>query len=273
MTDKQIVYRVEDGMDRQAILCTTYQMRNFYRQLGDGFFSVLDIMNYIQHHQVVRMIKRGDRVLDMACGRGLLLPLLRYHRKEIAEYVGVDIYPKNAIFLEKRVTDGKSIADLAQYYPFPVYFVESDVAEMSAKLDGVFDFIVYTASIEHMHRDHGAASLVEARKVAAPDATLFITCPNTPPDKDGYETQYRAHVYEWKRDELVQALAESGWRVVREFGLLMRKKDLKLAMVQAGLGRVFHAIDANVPPEWYIPVLSSIFPKQSREIGFVCEAA
>lgn len=35
---KQIVFRVEDDMNRKDILCTTYQMRNFYRQLGDGFF-------------------------------------------------------------------------------------------------------------------------------------------------------------------------------------------------------------------------------------------
>lgn len=46
--DKQIVYRVEDGMDRSKVLCTTYQMRNFYSQFRDGFFTNLDVMNYIQ---------------------------------------------------------------------------------------------------------------------------------------------------------------------------------------------------------------------------------
>ena len=46
--DKDIVYRVEDGMDREKILCTTYQMRNFYMQFRDGFFTNLDVMNYIQ---------------------------------------------------------------------------------------------------------------------------------------------------------------------------------------------------------------------------------
>ena len=43
--DKEIVYRVEDGMDREKILCTTYQMRNFYMQFRDGFFTNLDVMN------------------------------------------------------------------------------------------------------------------------------------------------------------------------------------------------------------------------------------
>lgn len=41
--DKDIVYRVEDGMDREKILCTTYQMRNFYMQFRDGFFTNLDV--------------------------------------------------------------------------------------------------------------------------------------------------------------------------------------------------------------------------------------
>ena len=36
---KEKVYRVEDGMNRDEILCTTYQMRNFYAQFRDGFFQ------------------------------------------------------------------------------------------------------------------------------------------------------------------------------------------------------------------------------------------
>ena len=31
--DKEIVYRVEDGMDREKILCTTYQMPVSYTHL------------------------------------------------------------------------------------------------------------------------------------------------------------------------------------------------------------------------------------------------
>ena len=38
MRDK-IVHKIEPDMDRQDVLCTTYQMRNFYRQLGDGYFT------------------------------------------------------------------------------------------------------------------------------------------------------------------------------------------------------------------------------------------
>ena len=67
--DKEIVYRVEDGMDREKILCTTYQMRNFYMQFRDGFFTNLDVMNYIQHLAAAHMAKKGMNVLDVCCGR------------------------------------------------------------------------------------------------------------------------------------------------------------------------------------------------------------
>ena len=63
---KKIVFRVEDGMNREELLCTTYQMRNFYTQFKDGFFSNLDVMNYIQHFKAAQMAKRGDNVLDVS---------------------------------------------------------------------------------------------------------------------------------------------------------------------------------------------------------------
>lgn len=93
--DKDIVYRVEDGMDREKILCTTYQMRNFYMQFRDGFFTNLDVMNCIQHLAAAHMAKKGMNVLDVCCGRSLMLPLLRYYAKDIASYTGVDISKAN----------------------------------------------------------------------------------------------------------------------------------------------------------------------------------
>jgi ubiquinone/menaquinone biosynthesis C-methylase UbiE len=128
---KKIVHKIEPGMNPQDILCTTYQMRNMYKQLHDGFFTDLDVMNYIQHHQIVNRIKKGNRVLDVCCGRGLLLPLLRYLKKDIASYTGVDINPKCGEFRTRRVTDGKGVDK--DYYPFPVNFINSNVDSMSEK--------------------------------------------------------------------------------------------------------------------------------------------
>ena len=257
-------------MSREEILCTTYQMRNFYRQMGDGFFSTLDTMNYIQHHQIAKWCKRGNWVLDVCCGRGLMLPLLRYLVKDLGGYVGVDIEPKNATYTTKRVTDNKPIGD--SYYSWPVEFINSNVADMADKLKRKFDVIVYTSAIEHMHPDIGQQSLIECRKVSKPGAILILTCPNTPEDQDGYDTQYRAHVYEWKRHELIDGLSKAGFHIISEYGLLHDHKTLKTEMEKVGGGHLLDRVSKFVPSEWLIPVFSPMFPKSAKEIGFVCKA-
>ena len=266
---KQIVYKVEPGMDPRDILCTTYQMRNFYRQMGDGFFSVLDVMNYIQHHQIVKWTKPGSHLLDVCCGRGLLLPMLRYHCKDLGSYTGVDIKSSNATWQTKRVTNGKSIEE--DYYPFPTRFVEANVAEMAQFLDE-YDIIVYTSSIEHMHRDMGLASLEQCREVSKIGTVLIITCPNTPEDQDGYDTQYAPHVYEWKRSELLEGLRMSGFEVINEWGLLMPKTQLKEQMEPLGLLPLVKRLEQFIPNEWLCPVLAVMFPEQSKEIGMIARA-
>lgn len=257
-----IVKKIELGMDKQDVLCTTYNMRNFYKQLADGYFDTLDIMNYIQHHFIVN-ISKGD-ILDMCCGRGLLLPMLRYYNKRVTSYTGVDIEPKNAQFMSKRVTNDKPIEQ--DYYPFKLNFIRCNVAHMSDLLTTQYDTIVYTSSIEHMHKDAGQQSLFECRKLIKIDGKLIITCPNTPENQDGYDTQYAAHVYEWKQSELIEGLNKAGFKVVDRWGLLVPKKVLN-----EKLGEQIKILSNFIPNEWLVPVLSPLFPDDAKEIGFICE--
>lgn len=278
---KQIVHRIEEGMDRREVLCTTYQQRNFYRQLSDGFFSRNDTFNYVLHHQVAIMAARkGGAVLDVCCGRGLMLPLLRYHAADIGSYTGIDIKPTNATWRYKRVTDGKPLEELGtvdgSYYPFPVRFVEGNVARADEVLresdpTALFDLIIYTASIEHMNPEDGARSLVALRRLAAPGSTMVLTSPNTPPEKDGYDTRYRAHVYEWSLGELREGLAAAGWRVNDVWGLDMEVGAFKEAMAAAGFSEQLERLRKFVPQEWLIPALAPIFAEQSSEVGLLCE--
>jgi len=264
---KRIVHRVEEGMDRQEILCTTYQMRNFYRQLGDGFFTNLDVMNYIQHLRAVQMIKPGWRVLDVCCGRGLLLPLIRWYRKDVGEYVGVDICGKNVREAQTR-TAYKQI-EHESYYEFPHRWVICNVAEMSRHLPAdYFDFAVYTSSIEHMHKIAGEQSLRECAKVMKDRAALFLSCPNTLEGKDGYDTQYKAHVYEWKLNELRAALAAAGFAIEREHGLVIGKRELLNAVKALGpqVRLVLEPLLAHLPNEFLTAVLAAPFPTISKEV-------
>ena len=267
---RKVVFKVTPEIDIHTIEATTYQMRNFYRQFADGFFSVLDVMNYIQHQQIVRMAKKGYHLLDVCCGRGLLLPMLRYERKELGSYTGVDIEPRNAKFKAQRVTDGKEIP--GDYYPFEVNFVESNVSEMASHLHRKFDFIVYTSSIEHMHKDAGRQSLFECRKVSYPGTRLVITCPNTPENQDGYDTQYKAHVYEWKRSELLFELESAGFKVLDEYGILIDKKTLYEQGEKIGIMPTIKVIEKHIPSEWLLPVFAPLFPEQSKEIAIIAEA-
>lgn len=269
---KRRVHKITDDIDRSDVLCTTYQMRNFYRQLHDGFFSTLDIFNYIQHHQIAHWCTPQAEVLDVCCGRGLMLPLLRYHAKHIAGYTGVDIEPRNAVFTSKRVPDGKPV-DLDTYYPFAVRFVEANVAEMAQALfPQRFNVLIYTSALEHMHPDAGLESLRQCRAVAAPGARLILTCPNTPEGQDGYNTQYRAHVYEWKRSEVLAGLEASGWRVITEYGLHMSKRVLKQEGERLGLLPLIERLEKFIPNEWLLPVFSPFFPHAAKELGYIAEA-
>ena len=159
--DKQIVYRVEDGMDRSKVLCTTYQMRNFYSQFRDGFFTNLDVMNYIQHFAAAQMAKKGMNIVDVCCGRSLMLPLLRYYAKGIASYTGVDISRANIKEAMRGATEKKlKPEDLGAYYPFKVRWKLGNVANMSDIIpEGFADFVIYTSALEHMHKDDGRKSV------------------------------------------------------------------------------------------------------------------
>jgi SAM-dependent methyltransferase len=274
---KHLVHRIEDGVDRREVYATTYQMRNFYRQLGDGFFQGLDVMNYIQHHQIALWAKKGTRVLDVCCGRGLLLPLLRFHAKELGCYVGVDLKPENATFTTKRVTDGKPLQLMARhdgeqdYYPFPVVYVEADAADMVGFLGGgVFDLIVYTSAIEHMNRPVGTATLEQCREVVSPHGVLVLTTPRTPEGRDGYDTQYRAHVYERTREELLADLTATGWAITAEWGIYATMTDIKRAAEPLGLLPLVNQLAQFVPRDWLAPVLAPMFPKVAKEIAFLC---
>ena len=271
----KIVLKVEEGMDPSEILATTYQMRNFYQQMADGFFSNLDIMNYMQHQAILKYMGKGDHVLDMCCGRGLMLPLIRWYKRNIASYTGVDISKANMRAIERR-SGIKDISNKPDYYPFEINLVESNVATMSDKLpDNHFDLVIYTSSIKHMQRDAGAQSLREALKVLKPGGTLFISCPNTPEKKDPYETQYAAHLYEWDLDELTQELQKASFEIQKTIGLVMKKRPMDQFFGPNGVApeewkTMYKMYEDYMPTAWLCAFMAIPFPEHADEVALVC---
>ncbi len=281
----KVVLKVEEGMDPAEILCTTYQMRNMYQQFSDAIAGPLDIMNYHQHHYAAIACGSNERILDVCCGRCLMLPLLRRIRPKIDRYVGVDISANN--FAEStRWAGGRNIKALRMapnifgngdpYYPFPVYFVESNVAEMAeplwAQKHAPFDTIIYTAAIEHMQRDAGAQSLKECFAVLKPGGKFILSSPNTSDKADPYDTQYAAHLYEWPRTELKGAVEDAGFTIQEEFGLVAKVTgyEAKLRRHYPELVEVFAEFKKYMPSAWLYATFPVITPKIADEILFLC---
>jgi 2-polyprenyl-3-methyl-5-hydroxy-6-metoxy-1,4-benzoquinol methylase len=269
---RKIVYKIEEGDDPAEIYCTTYQMRNFYQQMADGFFSSLDIMNYIQHHRAVLMMEKGDRILDVCCGRGLLLPMIRWYRKDIKEYVGVDISEKN-IGEQIRRSGIKSIEGL-DYYPFPIIHILCSVEDMDTKLDyGSFDFVIYTSAIEHMQKEVGYKSLENCFNLMKPGAEIFLSCPNTINKKDPYDTQYAAHLYEWDMQELCQALGQIGFSVLETFGIVAKKRDFDKFMenMPDAEKKVYNKLMDYLPTTWLMAIAPILFPQPASEVVIIAQ--
>lgn len=254
-------------MDRKELKATTYQMRNFYLQFRDGFFTNLDVMNYIQHLVVARMMRKGFKVLDMCCGRSLLLPLMRYNSKEIDEYVGIDIEAKNIRGDKVNICNGNPI-DPNTHYPFKTRFVVGNVAEMPFE-DNYFDLVIYTSSIEHMQKEDGAKSLVEAYRVMKNGGAMFLSCPNTPEYKSGYDTQYRAHIYEWKISELEEQFKILGFSVMKKLGLGINRRELISLLKRNGLYNGLSEVVKYIPSEFLLPVLAIPYYKEAKEILYI----
>jgi len=263
---RKIVLKNDGSIPVNDILCTTYQMRNFYLQMRDGFFTDLDIMNYIQHFKAVKMMKKGYNVLDVCCGRSMLLPLMRYHAKDINKYIGVDI-AENNIKINKDIRNNKLI-NPKKHYPFNTEIIISNVSEMADKIKDKIHFCVYTSAIEHMHKDYGEKSLKECSKVMVKGAKLFLSCPNTPENQNGYDVRYKAHVYEWKLSELKEELLKNDFIIVKEIGLTGDLRNFKKALnkMPLYLQQFYKSIIDYLPIEFAKPILFINLPKQASEV-------
>lgn len=266
MSDKKIVHKIEEGMNREDVLCTTYQMRNFFTQFRDGFFAPIDNMNYIQHYRCAEWAKKDFTVVDVCCGRSLMLPLLRYHAKDIKKYIGVDISETN--IKEAHKWHERQNKTIEEYYPFKVEWILSDVAEMSKHIpDNSVDLIIYTSALEHMHPEHGHKSLVECFKMLKQGGKMVLSCPNT--YGDGYDTQYKAHVFEWDYNMLNKALDEIGFVIQAEYGIVANIKELEKAYEARGMGDYFAMLREYIPTV-FLPAYAAVpFPEISKEILFV----
>lgn len=274
------VSKIEEGMDRREVDCTTYQMRNPFKQFFDGVASELDVHCYLQHAAAADLCGKGARVLDVCCGRGLLIPFLRYRGNAPGLYVGVDIEPKNARWKDGADPRKESVTKEGGW-GFPLVFVESGVDAMAEKVRASvdrhnfgpqpfgFDLVVYTSAIEHMQPAAQAASLGECAKLSSDSTLLYLSCPITAPGRSGYDAQYAAHVYEPTEDELKDWLRSSGWRILKRTGLCTGAKAFRALLSGDDLEQA-EKVYRDMPREFALPVIAHLFPRCAQEVAYVC---
>ena len=131
------------------------------------------------------------------------------------------------------------------------------------------DFVIYTSAIEHMHPDDGKQSLIECFKIMKDDAKMFLSCPNTP--GNGYNTQYRAHVYEWGYDELKETLKQIGFEIEQEVGLVMGAREMTEFYKEQPkeIQEFYNTMKNYMPTTWLTAIMAIPYPKASKEILFI----
>jgi len=244
------------------------QMDNFYETLADAVVKPSGVMNYIQHLFIAQRCPKGASVLDVCCGRALLIPLLKRYAPEIAHYVGIDISPAN--LEEARDLIHQRGGGAPQ---FPCSLVQGDVTQLSGFVKTKFDVAVYTSALEHVDRESGIISLNQVSKVLTENGTLFLSTPRTS-GATPRKLQYKVHVYEWDRDELKEVLKENGLKIVECIGLLPPPDAILESTIKSKFGTSgvawFEEMRDRVPYAFLAPVMAACFPSVAKELLYVC---
>lgn len=125
--------------------------------------SPLEAALHLARYATALPYARGARVLDIACGEGYGSSLL--HQAGAVSVDGLDV-------------SAEAIGTARQHYGRDGICFHHHTAETLTELfpDDHFSLVVSYETIEHL--TNPTAFLREIRRVAAPDATLVISCPN-----------------------------------------------------------------------------------------------
>lgn len=245
------------------------QMDDFYQAISDGVVKPSGVMNLMQHLYVAERCPSDSTVLDLCCGRALLIPLLKTYAPTIRRYLGVDISMANLREAEATLRRGDD-----RRCRFPCTFVLADVTELPFAADFTCDVIVYTSSLEHLERSAGMKSLEEVARVLSRDGTLYLSTPQTP-EETPRRLQYKVHKYEWDRAELETVLHDANLTITDIIGLLPHPHDGTRRELENRFGvsaaEWYDALRTIVPYSLLAPVVATCVPDTSIELLYVCK--
>lgn len=200
-----------------------------YRETGGG-----NSYRQILAHYLNLIIPASASVLEIGCGSGLLLSMLKCREK-----AGVDASPRQIEKAKARCPDA--------------HFVVGDAVELEPWK--TFDVIVVSDTLNHC--DDAQRLLEVAGRFARPETRLVITCFNTlwrPVLKLASLTGLRSEqpVLNWLSGGDVQNLAElAGWEIIKSDTRIL------LPMNLPGISALFNRILAPLAP-WFCLSLFTI---------------
>jgi 2-polyprenyl-3-methyl-5-hydroxy-6-metoxy-1,4-benzoquinol methylase len=150
----------------RAFYLSRLDLENFYVQLQSRFDQGVTDLTPASLDAVLRSV-RGDRVLDVACGRGYLCNLMAERGLEV---VGCDV----AVSSSPRDASG------------PVQWVNGNVEELPFR-DNIFDTVVSTHTLEHVQQL--ARAIDELRRVAHNRIVLVV------PRQRPYLATFNQHIH------------------------------------------------------------------------------
>lgn len=138
------------------------------------------------HDAIIGLIDAGSRVLDVACGPGLLCRKVR-ERVRGAQVLGVD-FSQYTIARNQERDASLGIA-----------YRQLDIRTALPRLDGEFDVITMCEILEHLEQPEAVVSA--AMDLLKPGGRFILTCPHDDgiPDPE--------HLRSWGHDELFHLLA------------------------------------------------------------------
>ncbi|HEX3468381.1 MAG TPA: glycosyltransferase [Candidatus Elarobacter sp.] len=150
------------------------------------------------HHAYADVFAGFGSVLDVGCGTGLFLDMLR--ERGVARTLGVDRDPEMVADTRARGHDARVL----------------DARTELATLDGPFDGVHFAFAIETMDGDEGLAALRACAALLAPDGTLMVRTlnPRNAAVRDGAFWFEPWAKRPWPLETLHVALTDLGLRVV-----------------------------------------------------------
>ncbi len=180
-------------------------------EIAKGYDAIAEIVGVggTFYDDCIKIHNRYDgSILDVGCGRGLLLAKVAKRAEPNTKFFGVDISPKLCEIARTNNPTAKIVVGDAEALPFP---------------NNSFTIVFMTEALEHM-LDFGKA-LSEIARVLRPGGTFIVTVPNRDWASYEYYDKIRNHEFQpvddhyFRFDEITGLLKEHSFKILRYRGM------------------------------------------------------